>query len=116
MLRSGQTAMSERKDRVVCRIATNPDDAHDAGPRKFLTPEKDRATNQGSVLPVCRGRGDLPAIAGEGEKIERLVIGVTFPADKQHRALAAGTRRRLSEFPLLLLLLLLLRLPRHPAD
>ena len=82
------------------------------GPGNSWAPEKDRATNQGSVLLVCRGRGDLPAVAGEGEKIERLIIGVTFPADKQHRALAAGTRRRLSEFPLLLLL----RLPRHPAD
>src|SRR4051794_1840779 len=70
----------------------------------------ERPTSNG--LLVCRGRGDLPAIAGEGEKVERLVIRVTFPAHKQHRALAAGTRRRLSEFPLLLLL----GLPRHPAD
>jgi hypothetical protein len=73
---------------------------------------KDRGGQPGNGLLVCRGRGDLPAVAGESEKIERPVIGVTFPADKQHRALAAGTRRRLSEFPLLLLL----GLPRHPAD
>jgi hypothetical protein len=82
------------------------------GPGKSSTPVKGPSGPTSNGLLVCRGRGNLPAVTGEGEKIERLVIGVTFPADKQHRALAAGTRRRLSEFPLLLLL----RLPRHPAD
>ena len=53
---------------------------------------------------IRSGRGVLPAVAGEGEQIERQVVGMTFPPDQQHRSPAAGTQGRSGQRALLLLL------------